>query len=214
MPKTLADLLTGPGVCPISLRRGDTAIASVVSDSRQVTPGACFVAIKGFETDGHLYIDRAVAAGAAAIVLDNRVFAEQVPPGLALAVVPDSRKACAVMSVAFWDSPSSGFTMTGVTGTNGKTTAVTLVDALCRHHGYASAALGTLGRSIDGTTEPTAHTTLDSVDLQKTLAAMRDAGITHVAMEVSSHALSLHRTWGTKFDVVAFTNLSQDHLDF
>ena len=214
MAKTLADLLAGPGARPILIRYPQAEIASVVSDSRRVTPGACFVAIKGYTTDGHEYIERALAAGAGAVVYDNPDFDAAIPATLPAARVPDSRKACAVMSVASWDSPSSRLTLTGVTGTNGKTTTVTLVDALCRHHGLPSAALGTLGRSVDGVTEPTAHTTLDSVDLQAQLAALRDQGISHVAMEVSSHALSLHRTWGLKFDVVSFSNMSQDHLDF
>jgi UDP-N-acetylmuramoyl-L-alanyl-D-glutamate--2,6-diaminopimelate ligase len=214
MPKTLSQLLTAPGAEPVRLRGGGTEVAAVVSDSRRAAPGACFVAIKGYQTDGHAYIRAAIAAGARAVVYDNPAFESQIPPEVAAALVSDARKACAAMSVAFWDSPSSSLVVTGCTGTNGKTTSVTLVDAICRGQGYASAALGTLGRSVDGVTEPTSHTTLDSVELQGALAALRDQGITHVAMEVSSHALSLHRTWGTKFDVVAFTNLTQDHLDF
>jgi UDP-N-acetylmuramoyl-L-alanyl-D-glutamate--2,6-diaminopimelate ligase len=214
MPKTLADLLDGPGVRPVSLRGGETPVAGVASDSRKVTPGACFVAIKGFRSDGHDYIAAAIGAGAAAIVYEDPAFTDRIPATVAAAQVPSARKACAVMAAAIWDSPSTSLTLTGITGTNGKTTGVTLVDALCRSRGYASAALGTLGRSLDGVTEPTTHTTLDSVELQTTLAGLRDCGITHAAMEVSSHALSLDRTWGTKFDVAAFTNLSQDHFDF
>jgi UDP-N-acetylmuramoyl-L-alanyl-D-glutamate--2,6-diaminopimelate ligase len=214
MPKTLAQLLVGPGVRPVCVRGGEAVVTSVVSDSRRVVPGACFVAIPGYATDGHRYIPQALEAGAVAIVYDNPAYDNHVPPSLPAARVPDARRACAVMSVALWDSPSSALTLTGVTSTNGKTTTVTLVDALCRHHGLASAALGTLGRAVNGVTEPRAHTTLDSVELQAELAALRDEGITHVAMECSSHALSLDRTWGLKFDVVAFGNLSQDHLDF
>jgi UDP-N-acetylmuramoyl-L-alanyl-D-glutamate--2,6-diaminopimelate ligase len=214
MPKTLVELLNGPGVELLSLRGAETPVATVVSDSRKVSSGACFVAVKGYATDGHRYIDRALAAGAAAVVYDDAAFTESLPPGLPAALVRDSRKACAVMSTVLWDSPSSSLVVTGVTSTNGKTTTVTLIDTICRHFGLASATLGTLGRTVGGVTEPTAHTTLDSVELQAELAALRDQSVTHVAMEVSSHALSLHRVWGVKYDVVAFGNLSQDHLDF
>jgi len=214
MAKTLAELLTNVEVDRANVRDGETEILSVVSDSRQATPGACFVAIKGYQTDGHRYIRQAVQAGAGAVVYEDPAFASAIPSTVAAARVTDSRRACALIAVRFWDSPSTRLTLTGVTGTNGKTTSVALVDALCRSRGYATAALGTLGRSIGDLTAPTAHTTLDSVELQSTLAGMHHQGITHVAMEVSSHALSLHRTWGLKYDVVAFTNISQDHLDF
>lgn len=214
MPKTLIQLLSGPGVELRSVRNPDVEVSSVVSDSRQVTTGTCFVAIRGHKTDGHLYIDSAVKAGAVAIVYDNPQFVDVIPPFLGAAQVADSRKACAVMAAAVHDYPANSLTLIGVTGTNGKTTSVALVHTLCQRHGLASAALGTLGRRIADDVAPTTHTTLDSVELHSTLASLRDQGITHVAMEVSSHGLSLHRTWGVPFDVVAFTNLTQDHLDF
>jgi len=212
MPRTFAELLQAAGCEPI--RGGDTPIAAIVSDSRAATPGCCFVAIRGFATDGHRYVANAIAAGAAAVVYQDEAFAAQVPPHLACARVPDSRKACAAMSASFWDSPSSRMVIAGVTGTNGKTTTVTLIDALFRGQGYTTGTLGTLGRQAIGERAKTAHTTPDSVELQATLADMLSHGVTHVTMEVSSHALSLHRVWGTKFDAAVFTNLTQDHLDF
>jgi len=212
MPKTFAELLHATGCEP--LRGGDAPITAIASDSRAATPGCCFVAIRGFVTDGHRYIANAIAAGATAVVCQDEAFAAQVPPSVACARVPDSRQACAAMSAFFWDSPSSGMVVAGVTGTNGKTTTVILIDAIFRGQGYTTGTLGTLGRQAAGEHAKTAHTTPDSVELQATFADMLSHGVTHVAMEVSSHALSLHRVWGTKFDAAVFTNLTQDHLDF
>ncbi len=212
MPKTFADLLRAAGCEP--LRGGSTPIIDVVSDSRAVTPGACFVAIPGYVTDGHAYLPQAISGGAAAVVYQDDAGAAQIPVTVAAAHVPDSRRVCAAMSAAFRDMPSSGLVIAGVTGTNGKTTTVTLIDALFRGQGFTTGTLGTLGRQVAGEQAKTDRTTPDSVELQRTLAEMRAQGVTHVSMEVSAHALSLHRVWGTKFDAAVFTNLTQDHLDF
>jgi UDP-N-acetylmuramoyl-L-alanyl-D-glutamate--2,6-diaminopimelate ligase len=210
--KTFAELVGAAGQEPI--RGADTPIAAIWSDSRAVTPGSCFVAIRGYVTDGHQYIAHAISAGAVAIVYEDAGFADQIPVEVASAQVADSRKACAAIAARFWDDPSSRLVVAGVTGTNGKTTTVTLTDALFRGQGYRTATLGTLGCQVVGERAPTARTTPDSVELQGTFAQMLAQGVTHVAMEVSSHALSLHRTWGTRFDAAVFTNLTQDHLDF
>jgi UDP-N-acetylmuramoyl-L-alanyl-D-glutamate--2,6-diaminopimelate ligase len=212
MPKTFADLLRVAGCEP--LRGGQTPIAGVVSDSRAVTPGSCFVAIRGFATDGHQYLAQAVAAGAVAVVYQDEAFADAITPTVPCARALDSRRACAAMSAAFWDVPSARLVIAGVTGTNGKTTTVTLIDALFRGQGFTTGVLGTLGRRVAEEQAKTARTTPDSVELQETFAEMLTRGVTHVTMEVSSHALSLHRVWGTKFDAAVFTNLTQDHLDF
>jgi UDP-N-acetylmuramoyl-L-alanyl-D-glutamate--2,6-diaminopimelate ligase len=212
MKRNFGDLARAAGVEPI--RGTNTTVTSVASDSRKVAPRACFVAVPGFVTDGHEYIDRAVAAGAAAVIYEDPSYAPQIPESVACARVLDSRKACAAVSAAFWGEPSLDLTVVGVTGTNGKTTTVTLIDALMRGQGHLTGTLGTLGRVAAGAQAAMAHTTPDSVEFQTTLADMRDSGVTHVTMEVSSHALSLHRVWGTKFDVAAFTGASRDHLDF
>ncbi len=212
MPKTFADLLRAAGCEP--LRGGQTLIAAVVSDSRAVTPGSCFVAIRGFATDGHRYLAQAVAAGAVAVVYEDESLAPPFPPAIACARVTDTRRACAAMSAAFWDVPSARLVIAGVTGTNGKTTTVALIDALFRGQSFTTGVLGTLGRRVAEEQARTARTTPDSVELQATFAEMLARDVTHVAMEVSSHALSLHRVWGTKFDAAVFTNLTQDHLDF
>ncbi|MGQ9730853.1 MAG: UDP-N-acetylmuramoyl-L-alanyl-D-glutamate--2,6-diaminopimelate ligase [Candidatus Zipacnadales bacterium] len=214
MAKRLRDLLAKVDVDPRQVRGGDTKITSVTSDSRTASPGSCFVAVRGFETDGHYYIGAAVQAGATAVVYEDPTYTDSIPKTIACARVANSRQACALLSAAFWDFPDASLTLVGVTGTNGKTTTVHLVETLCREAGYSTGTLGTLGRTVGDNTQTTTHTTLDSVELQAALAQMRDAGVSHVVMEVSSHALSLHRTWGMKFDVAAFTNLSQDHLDF
>jgi len=212
MKRNFAELAEAAGTEPI--RGAERTIASVASDSRKVGPGACFIAVPGFATDGHKYIGDAVAAEAAAVIFQNPAYAAQIPPTIACAQVPDARKACAAVSAAFWGRPSSDLTIVGVTGTNGKTTTVTLIDALLQGQGHTTGTLGTLGRLAAGTRSDMAHTTPDSVELQSTLADMRDRGVSHVTMEVSSHALSLHRVWGTKFDVAVFTCASRDHLDF
>lgn len=196
------------------MRGADALVTSVASDSRKVSPGACFVAIPGLVTDGHQYIGPAVAAGAAAVIFQDPSYASRVPESVACAQVADSRRACAAVSAAFWGCPSLDLTMVGVTGTNGKTTTVTLIDTLLRGQGHVTGTLGTLGRVAAGAQARMSHTTPDSVEFQSALADMRDRGVTHVSMEVSSHALSLHRVWGTKLDLAVFTCASRDHLDF
>lgn len=212
MNRTFGELARSAGVEPI--RGADTTVTSIASDSRKVSSGACFVAVPGFVTDGHEYIGQAIGAGAVAVIFQDSSYASQIPSSVACAQVADSRRACAAVSAAFWGHPSADLTVLGVTGTNGKTTTVTLIDTLLRGQSLVTGTLGTLGRVAAGAHAQMAHTTPDSVEFQSTLAAMRDGGITHVSMEVSSHALSLQRVWGTKFDVAVFTCASRDHLDF
>ncbi len=212
MNQKFGALARSAGAEPI--RGAEATVTSVASDSRKVSPGACFIAVPGFVTDGHRYIGQAIAAGAAGVIFQDPSYASQIPDSVACAQVTDSRKACAAVSAAFWSHPSLDLTIVGVTGTNGKTTTVTLIDTLLRGHGHVTGTLGTLGRVAAGARAQMAHTTPDSVEFQSTLADMRDRGITHVTMEVSSHALSLQRVWGTKLDVAVFTCASRDHLDF
>ncbi len=188
----------------------DMEIGDICYDSRAVQPGDVFVAIVGFETDGHRYIGSAVERGAAAVVCQSRPEAE-VP----YIRVADSRLALALMSRAYFHDPAAQMTMIGVTGTNGKTTSTLLIkhmlETVC---GAKVGLIGTNSNMIGSEELPTERTTPESYELQKLFRQMADAGCTHVVMEVSSHSLCLERVAGIQFAVGLFTNLTQDHLDF
>ena len=185
-------------------------IADVAYDSRQVTKGAAFVAIRGFESDGHKYIPQAAEKGASCVICEEKP-ALDVP----YVVVRDSRLALAVVSKNFFGDPGGEMVMLGVTGTNGKTTTTYLIKHLLEQKKGATVGLiGTNGNMIGSDFLPTERTTPESYELQKLLREMADAGCTHVIMEVSSHSLVLHRVAGLHFAVGIFTNLTQDHLDF
>ncbi|NLO73442.1 MAG: UDP-N-acetylmuramoyl-L-alanyl-D-glutamate--2,6-diaminopimelate ligase [candidate division WS1 bacterium] len=198
-----------------SRRLGQTpTVTAVVADSRQVTPGALFVAIPGFAMDGHQFIPEALQRGAVAIVYQNPQAGSSLPPEIAAIQVPDSRRALAELAADFHGHPSTSLTLVGITGTNGKTTSTWLLDAVARAAGKTTGVIGTLGVSVAGGLRPGARTTPDAAELQALLATMRDAGVEHVSMEVSSHGLELDRVWLVKFDAALFTNLTRDHLDF
>ena len=185
-------------------------IADVAYDSRQVTKGAAFVAIRGFESDGHKYIPQAAEKGASCVICEEKP-ALDVP----YVVVRDSRLALAMASKNFFGDPGGEMVMLGVTGTNGKTTTTYLIKHLLEQKKGATVGLiGTNGNMIGSDFLPTERTTPESYELQKLLREMADAGCTHVIMEVSSHSLVLHRVAGLHFAVGIFTNLTQDHLDF
>ena len=188
----------------------ETEIAGVSYDSRQVKPGDLFVALSGYTVDGHRFIPQAMASGAAAVLC-------QVPPeeeGIPYVRVADSRRALAVTGANFFGHPADAMTMVGVTGTNGKTTTTYLLKAILEARGEKTGLIGTNQNMIGAEALPTERTTPESFELQKLFAQMRDAGCTHVVMEVSSHALALDRVYGVHYDVGVFTNLTQDHLDF
>ena len=188
----------------------DMEIGDVYYDSRAVQPGGAFVAIRGFESDGHLYIPAAAERGAACVVCEE-VPAADVP----YVLVADSREALALMSRNYFGDPASEMTVIGVTGTNGKTTTTYLLKRVLEYCLDAKVGLvGTNGNMIGDEALPTERTTPESYELQKLFRSMADAGCTHVVMEVSSHSLVLHRVTGIRFAVGAFTNLTQDHLDF
>ncbi len=187
-------------------------ISGVTADSRRVEAGECFVAVTGFKQDGRRFIPQALARGASMIVAEPP---DPLPEERVLRVlVPAARPALARLAAAFWGHPSRGFTVVGITGTNGKTTTSYLVEALLRARGGRTGVVGTIQYRIGDQAVPAGPTTPEAVELQGMLARMRDAGVTGVAMEVSSHALALHRVDGIEFDVAIFTNLTQDHLDF
>jgi UDP-N-acetylmuramoyl-L-alanyl-D-glutamate--2,6-diaminopimelate ligase len=180
-----------------------------------VEPGWVFFAVRGAHTDGHRFVPEAIARGAAALVVEaGREEGLPMPPAGAMAVVEDTRAAMAPMARAFYDDPSSRLTLAGVTGTNGKTTTTLMLDAIFRAAGYASGVIGTVEYRIGSRRMKAAHTTPESVDLQALLAELVGEGASHAAMEVSSHALSLHRVDGCQFAAAVFTNLTPEHLDF
>jgi UDP-N-acetylmuramoyl-L-alanyl-D-glutamate--2,6-diaminopimelate ligase len=188
----------------------DVAVTGVVYRSDKVTTGDAFFCIPGFAHDGHDFAAMAVARGAAALVVERPLTGLDVPQF----IVANSREALAVVSARFEGEPSRSLDLIGITGTNGKTTTGYLVDSILRAAGRTTGIIGTVETRIAGQRRDSARTTPESCDLQHLLAEMRDAGVTGVAMEVSSHAIDLHRVDGAVFAAVAITNLTQDHLDF
>ncbi|MCK4324177.1 MAG: UDP-N-acetylmuramoyl-L-alanyl-D-glutamate--2,6-diaminopimelate ligase [Armatimonadetes bacterium] len=192
----------------------DKPITGVTADSRQVEPGNLFVAVAGHIADGHDFIAEAIQRGARAIVFEKENYAEVIPDGVSAVRVADSRRAAAEIAAQFWDYPSDDLVLVGITGTNGKTTTAFLVDSIFRAAGASTGLLSTPARFVCGQRLAANLTTPSSAELQELLAQMREAGATHVTMEVSSHGLAQQRTWMCKFDAAIFTNLTQDHLDF
>jgi UDP-N-acetylmuramoyl-L-alanyl-D-glutamate--2,6-diaminopimelate ligase len=190
--------------------RGDAGveIREVAFDSREVPTGAIFFCVPGANIDGHGYARDAIRAGAVALVVERWLDLD-VPQVRVRSV----RQAMGPMSSVVFDEPSRSLTVVGVTGTNGKTTVVHLLDAVLRAAGHRTGAIGTVGAHVGAEPITLSRTTPEGPDLVRLLARMRDDGITAVAMEVSSHALDLGRVGGVRFDAAVFTNLSQDHLD-
>lgn len=189
--------------------RGEARVTGASYDSRSVEPGDLFFCIQGTVTDGHLFAASAVEAGAAALCVE-RIVDLDIPQ----MVVTDSRLAMGRVGAALLGDPSAGILLLGVTGTNGKTTTAFLLESILRADGHTTGLIGTIETRVAGTSKPGVRTTPESLDLQKLFAEMRDASVDAVAMEVTSHALALHRVEGLHFAAAAFTNLSQDHLDF
>ncbi len=183
-------------------------INEVCYDSRLVKPGDMFVAIRGFETDGHKYIGSAKEKGALAVVC------EQAPEGIPYVEVENSRKALAMIAGNRFGHPAEDMHTIGVTGTNGKTTTTYLVKHILEKAGCKVGLIGTNQNLIGDEVIETERTTPESYELHRLFRRMKDAGCTHVVMEVSSHSLALDRVYGINFEVGAFTNLTQDHLDF
>ena len=184
-------------------------------DSRQVKPGSAFICVRGEKTDGHLFIAEALEKGAVALVVERgREGGITPPPKGAIGVVPDPRLAMAPIAISFYGDPSASLTLAGVTGTNGKTTTALILDAIFRAAGFHSGVIGTVEYRISGRVLKPSHTTPEAVDLQGLLADLVAAGATHAAMEVSSHAIALHRVDGCQFSAAVFTNLTPEHLDF
>jgi len=210
MPHSLADLLAGAGSTVVNGDSG-VSISSISVDSRRVEPGALFVCLRGTRDDGHAHAAEAVAAGAAAVLAERTLDSDGAP----LAIVSDTLAALSGIAARMYTRPSRSLTIVGVTGTNGKTTTTHFIEAIAAKAGTPFGLVGTLGARLAGRFEiESAHTTPFSHDLQRILARFRDAGAKGAVLEVSSHALMLHRVDDIDFDVATFTNLTSDHLDF
>ena len=186
-------------------------IYNIVHDSRKVKKGSLFIAIAGENNDGHDYIFDAIDKGAAAIIANGRSpITNKVP----IIQVKNPRKAMSKISANFYNHPSKKINIIGVTGTNGKTTTTQLVDYILKYNKLNSGSLGTLGFSSPTGIISTGFTTPESVDLQQIIRTMADGGIKYIPIEISSHAIKLHRTDDIDVNIAIFTNLSVDHLDF
>ena len=197
---------------------------TIIGDANEIVSGLqyrsdkckandAFFCIVGLSVDGHSFAQDAIDRGAKVLVVERKVYLADATD-VTEVVVSDSRKAMAAASANFYGHPTESFSLVGITGTNGKTTTTYLVECIAREAGLRTGVIGTVGVKIGDEMSASAHTTPESPDLQEAFARMRDAGCQLVAMEVSSHALDLERTWGTSFSVTAFSNLTQDHLDY
>ena len=211
MAKTCADLFEGFN-CTI-LGNSSEEVSGIAYRSDRVQPGDAFFCIVGLAVDGHSFAQDAIDRGAKVLIVERKLYLADATD-VTEVVVADSRKALAYAAAQFYDNPSRAFSLVGVTGTNGKTTTTYLVEHIARMAGKKTGVIGTVGTTIGDVHEKSEHTTPESSDLQHLFARMRDAKCDCVAMEVSSHALDLCRTWDTRFSVTAFTNLTQDHLDY
>ena len=188
----------------------DLDIQNVYYDSRKVTENSLFVAVSGFASDGNRFIPMALSKGAVAVVT-----AKKPDIDVPYVLVESDRLALALLGCNFYGHPAASMTMIGVTGTNGKTSVTLLLKQILEKTlGAKVGLIGTMANMVGDEVIPTERTTPESFDLQALFARMRDAGCTHVVMEVSSHAITLERIGGTHFDIAAFTNLTEDHLDF
>lgn len=195
----------------------DVSVQNIRYDSRKVGPGDMFVALRGTASDGHRFIQTAMHAGAIVVVVDDDAALPDtlfMHEGVLKVVVPDARAALARLSANFYGRPGDTLTLVGVTGTNGKTTTTHLVRSIMEAHGQKSGLVGTIEYRIGGQVIPATHTTPESLELNALLADMVQQGCTAAVMEVSSHALAMHRVDGMKFRAGVFTNLTQDHLDY
>lgn len=184
-------------------------ITGVEIDSRKVKPGSLFICIRGFQTDGHLYVGEAIKNGAKALIVEENVNTE-----IPVIQVSDTTRALAQIVNKFYQYPTAELPLIGVTGTNGKTTVTYLLEEIYQTYGRKTGVIGTIQTKLEDKVYKTNNTTPDALALQRLFKQMKEAGIEQVIMEVSSHALDIGRVYGCDFDTVIFTNLSQDHLDY
>jgi UDP-N-acetylmuramoyl-L-alanyl-D-glutamate--2,6-diaminopimelate ligase len=189
---------------------GSAEITELVYDSRRAGPGSLFFCVVGEKVDGHEFGARVVEEGAAALVVERELTELAVPQ----VVVSDSRAAMAPLAARFWGDPTAELRVVGVTGTNGKTTTAFLIREILQAADFRCGLLGTVKQVVGGVEKEVERTTPEAIELQRTFRQMLEGGDEACAMEVSSHALSLHRADAIRFEVALFTNLTQDHLDF
>ncbi len=207
----LKDILTV--ITPLQVvRDASVEVTGLCIDSREVVKGSVFIAVKGTVVDGHNYIEKAIADGAVAIVCE--VLPANTEAGITYVQVKDSAAVVGLLADAFYGAPSSSVKVVGVTGTNGKTTTVTLLYKLFKELGYKVGLISTVQNYINDTIEPSTHTTPNAIAVQRLLYKMADAGCEYVFMEVSSHAVHQHRIAGIRFAGAAFSNITHDHLDY
>jgi UDP-N-acetylmuramoyl-L-alanyl-D-glutamate--2,6-diaminopimelate ligase len=207
--KLLSDLTRAIGV---SIRgTGNPIVTDIVFDSRHATPGTLFVALRGGYSDGHDFLNQARERGAVAVMVE-----EASDLDLPQIVVDNSREALATIAAEFFDHPSRELGMIGVTGTDGKTSTSMLAEAMLQRHGYRTGLIGTVSIKIgdDIVDHETRQTTPESLDIQRLLRQMVDAGVEWAIVEATSHGLALHRLDHIDFDIAAVTNITHEHLDF
>jgi len=204
---TFLDLLAG---VELLAQSGNPEVTGVEYDSRCVKPGDVFVAMRGESSDGNQFIERAIAVGAVAVVTDS----DRTPANVAWGRVSNGRRTLAVLSANFFDRPAEKLAVTGITGTNGKSTTAFLLESILRAARRESALIGTIEYHVAGKVLPAPHTTPEALDLNRLFRDALDGGATEAVMEISSHALAQERVFGIPFDVAVFTNLTRDHLDY
>ncbi|MDD2475627.1 MAG: Mur ligase family protein, partial [Dysgonamonadaceae bacterium] len=208
----LNDLLQSTKIISIHGDR-NINVKNICSDSRQIKSGYLFVAVAGICTDGHDYISKAIEQGAIVVVYDKTVI-EEYFSRVTYIQVENSAKALAEIAAAWYGNPSTKLKLIGITGTNGKTTIVTLLYNLVRKLGYSAGLLSTVCNYVNDEAHPTSLTTLDTISLNRLLRKMVDADCEYAFMEVSSHAIHQHRVHFLHFVGGVYTNLTQDHLDY
>jgi UDP-N-acetylmuramoyl-L-alanyl-D-glutamate--2,6-diaminopimelate ligase len=206
---TFQHLLDGAEVLSQS---GNPEIDAVEYDSRRVKPGCLFIAMRGETSDGNRFIDRAIQDGAVAVVTDSAT--EPPRPQVAWAVVPHGRRALARISANFYKRPAERIAITGITGTNGKSTTAFLIESILTASDRKTVLIGTIEYHVAGQVLPAPHTTPEALELNRMFNTAIGQGATDAVMEVSSHALAQERIYGIPFDVAVFTNLTRDHLDY
>jgi UDP-N-acetylmuramoyl-L-alanyl-D-glutamate--2,6-diaminopimelate ligase len=209
----LSSLLERAGIRPLAEPGADPEIRGGSLDSRRVGPGDVFFAVRGFKLNGDAFVDDAIKRGARAVV-SALPRPHWVDPTIAWVRVAQPRRAAGLISRECHERPDEVMTLVGITGTNGKTTVAHLVESIANAAGRHAGRIGTVGHAFAGIERSAARTTPEAPDLYRLLAEMRDESVDLVAMEVSSHALELHRVAGARFATAAFLNLSRDHLDF
>ena len=193
----------------------DLDITGLESNSKNIKEGYMFIAIKGYSVDGHDYINNAIEAGAKVVMVQEGCDLKKIklPADVTIIMAKDTREALAICSCNFYGNPSRKFKLIGVTGTKGKTTTTYMIKEILEKAGHKVGLIGTIATYINGKMiSESARTTPESIELQKTFAQMVEAGVEYVVMEVSSQSLKLHRVDGCNFDIVVFTNFSEDHI--